>query len=200
MWVKNAGHPYSTWILNSKGNDAKHNLRKPKNMFWEFEKKSFQNSKTPLSAAFQSSSLFSVDWRVENISNSGGSHGLLGMQNSGFEKKRKKKKNQNRAGFSAFFTCYLFFMFFVHSKSETIHYFTFSYYFEASTQYKLPLTSLRDSLVISFRYFSITERKVYWGNLKFSFFFLSEQSLWELNPCTAGSAEVLFGDVTYLII
>ena len=91
MWVKNAGHPYSTWILNSKGNDAKHNLRKPKNMFWEFEKKSFQNSKTPLSAAFQSSSLFSVDWRVENISNSGGSHGLLGMQNSGFEKKRKKK-------------------------------------------------------------------------------------------------------------
>ena len=94
MWVKNAGHPYSTWILNSKGNDAKHNLRKPKNMFWEFEKKSFQNSKTPLSAAFQSSSLFSVDWRVENISNSGGSHGLLGMQNSGFEKKKEKKKSE----------------------------------------------------------------------------------------------------------
>ena len=169
-------------------------------MFWEFEKKSFQNSKTPLSAAFQSSSLFSVDWKVENISNSGGSHGPLGMQNSGFEKKKKKtKKNkkQNRAGSSAFFTCYLLFMFFVHSKSETIHYFTFSYYFEASTLYKLPLTSLRDSLVISFRYFSITERKVCWGNLlKFSFFFLSEQSIWELNPCTAGSAEVLFGDVT----
>ena len=102
MWVKNAGHPYSTWILNSKGNDAKHNLRKPKNMFWEFEKKSFQNSKTPLSAAFQSSSLFSVDWRVENISNSGGSHGLLGMQ------KQKKKKSEPSRFFGFLYMLSLF--------------------------------------------------------------------------------------------
>lgn len=63
----------------------------------------------------------------ENISNSGGSHGRLGMRNSGFWKERKRKKDQ--AGFFFFFGYISFSCSFPTSLPDDLPLFLYYYYY-----------------------------------------------------------------------
>jgi hypothetical protein len=154
-------------------------------MFWEFEKEKkkrafkirkrrYQLLPSPLlPPSFFFFFLPSTEKVEENISNSGGSHGRLGMRNSGFWKERKRKRKKTKPVF--FFGYISFSCSFPTSLPDDLPLFLYYYYyyyyiyiFEASQpaqqpardMYKLtPNITSWFAYHFSFRYCPIREKE-----------------------------------------